>query len=218
MTTNHQKMDSAVSMLKSEEAIEHRAKSTVRRARAGVPSAANAVSLARAARGGDEGAFERLVVEVGPRLYRFLALRLGHDADARDALQETLIAAWQALPRLRKVDRYWPWLVGIAARKAVDVLRRRVPLERYATSADLASGQGHEPEGELLRALAKLPDASREVLLLRYLLGLSERETAAILGVAVGTVKSRAARARSQLADLLDTNHQTRGDGRDGSH
>src|SRR5688500_2089266 len=64
----------------------------------------------RRAQRGSEDAFEQLVRSFGPRLHRSLAVRLGDDRDARDALQETLIAAWQGLPGLRHVDRFWPWL------------------------------------------------------------------------------------------------------------
>jgi RNA polymerase sigma-70 factor (ECF subfamily) len=160
--------------------------------------------LVRSARAGSEDAFEELVRIVGPRLHRFLAVRLGDERDARDALQETLLAAWQGLPRLRAVDRFWPWLAGIAANKAADAARRR------------PSPNGHRPElaAEVVadahvalavrQALDRLPDRWREVLLLRLVLGLSEEETAAALGVRVGTVKSRTARARGRLSELLD--------------
>jgi RNA polymerase sigma-70 factor (ECF subfamily) len=160
--------------------------------------------VVRRAQGGSEDAFEELVRSFGPRLHRFLAVRLGDERDARDALQETLIAAWQGLPRLRRADRFWPWLAGIAANKAADAARRR------------PSSNGHRPElaaevvadahGALAvrQALDGLPERWREVLLLRLVLGLSEEETATALGVRVGTVKSRTARARGRLLELLD--------------
>ena len=134
------------------------------------------------------------------RLYCFLVVRLGHEADARDALQETLLAAWLGLPKLRERDRPWAWLVGIAANKAADSARRRkhgVTLE----AADLAYTENQSSETRA--ALARLPHKAREVLLLRYFARLSEEETAAVLGVRVGTVKSRAARARALLLEEL---------------
>src|SRR5688572_24325104 len=78
------------------------------------------VEAVRRAQAGDADAFEELVLSFGPRLHRFLAVRLADERDARDALQETLLAAWQGLPRLRQADRFWPWLAGIAANKAAD--------------------------------------------------------------------------------------------------
>jgi RNA polymerase sigma factor (sigma-70 family) len=165
--------------------------------------------LVRRARGGSEDAFEELVRVFGPRVHRFLAVRLGDERDARDALQETLIAAWQGLPRLRSVDRFWPWLAGIAANKAADVVRRRPSStngHRPELAAEVVADAAADWGGALAvrQALDRLPDRWRDVLLLRLVLGLSEEETAAALGVRLGTVKSRTARARGRLLELLD--------------
>jgi len=153
---------------------------------------------ARAA--GASSAFELLVAPYAQRLYRFLVVRLGDEREARDALQETLLAAWQGLPQLRERDRPWPWLAGIAANKAADSARRRVPV---VPLHDAEPGYEHGGPSDVAAALAQLPRSSREVLLLRYLLRLSEDETAAVLGVRVGTVKSRASRARRLLLEEL---------------
>jgi RNA polymerase sigma factor (sigma-70 family) len=160
--------------------------------------------LALAALGAKQGSredFGRLVDRLGPSLYRFLVVRLRDESDARDALQETLIAAWQSLPQLRRLESVRAWLFTIAVRKAGDVFRGRpsltnVPLKE-ATTPDAAGLV------ELQMSLQELPPRMREVVLLRYLVGLSERETAGVLGVRVGTVKSRSARAREQLAHAL---------------
>lgn len=147
-----------------------------------------------------ESHFEAIVLPYVQRLYRFLVLRLGDERDARDALQETLLAAWQGLPQLRERDRPWSWLAAIAAHKASDSTRKRfraVPLPH-----DEASFEDGDSV-EVLAALERLPAAAREVLLLRYLMRLSEVEVAEALGVRVGTVKSRAARARQLLLEEL---------------
>ena len=150
--------------------------------------------------------FEALVSPYVRRLHRFLVLRLGDERDARDALQETLLAAWQGLPRLRERDRPWSWLVGIAAHKASDSARRRhrsLPLTIAEESHEDEDEDEDENAADVAGALQRLPAAAREVLLLRYLLRLSEGEVAAVLGVRVGTVKSRAARARRRLLEEL---------------
>ena len=156
--------------------------------------------LVRRAQLGSSAAFEQLVLARGPSLYRYLAVRLRDEADARDALQETLIAAWQGLPNLRTASRFWPWLCGIAAHKAVDVARRRS--QEAAQEIDQPASDDEEIAA-FRDAVAALPEHFRQVLLLRYLLGLSEAEAADALGTRVGTVKSRAARARRALEDLL---------------
>jgi RNA polymerase sigma factor (sigma-70 family) len=148
---------------------------------------------------GDE-AFEAFVTPYVQRLHRFLVLRLGDERDARDALQETLLAAWQGLPRLRERDRPWSWLVGIAAHKAADSARRR---RRTLALSSVEEARDDGVRADVLAALERLPPPAREVLLLRYLLRLSEAEVAEVLGVRVGTVNSRAARARVQLLEEL---------------
>lgn len=152
--------------------------------------------LVRRAQLGSAAAFEKLVLLRGPYLHRFLSARLRHEADALDALQETLTAAWQGLPRLSSPSKFWPWICGIAAHKAADASRRRpqAVLEQNAHSPA-------EPESvlDLREALASLPEQSHQILLLRHVVGLSEEEVATALGIRVGTVKSRSARARSAL-------------------
>jgi RNA polymerase sigma-70 factor (ECF subfamily) len=155
--------------------------------------------LVRRAQLGSVAAFEQLVIARGPHLHRFLAVRLRDDADALDALQETLAAAWQGLPSLRTGSRFWPWLCGIAVRKAADVARRRVPTSGVEPETSAAADGTLEQR----EALAALPDRQREVVLLRYVVGLSEEEAAEALGVRVGTVKSRSARARKALREAL---------------
>lgn len=155
----------------------------------------------RRAQLGSHAAFESLVLAYGSRLQRFLTLRLGPDRDARDALQETLVAAWRSLPKLEHPERFWPWLAGIAANKAADAHRRHRPTAQL--DPDLRGSAGPGETLEVREALAALPAAMREVVLLRFLLHLSEEETAAALGIRVGTVKSRAARARRALLEAL---------------
>jgi RNA polymerase sigma-70 factor (ECF subfamily) len=156
--------------------------------------------LVRRAQLGSSAAFDQLVLRRGPDLYRYLFVRLRNESDARDALQETVTAAWQGLPGLRQPDRFWPWLVTIAARKAASAARDRV------TPRDPAFDAATEDDQRVLEiwdAVGRLPESYRDVLILRYRLQLGEEETAHALGIRIGTVKSRCARARRALAELL---------------
>jgi RNA polymerase sigma factor (sigma-70 family) len=155
--------------------------------------------LVRRAQLGSAAAFERLVVLRGPNLHRYLVARLRSESDALDALQEALTAAWQGLPGLKKRELFWPWLVGIAANKAVDVARRRGP----PGHPNVDVGREDLSFLEFREAVSDLPPHFREILLLRYFLELSEEQVARSLGVRVGTVKSRTNRARKALRELL---------------
>ncbi len=156
--------------------------------------------LVRRAQLGSAIAFEQLVVTLGPAVHRFLALRLRNDGDVRDALQETLTAAWQGLPRLEDPRKLRAWLLGIAAHKAADVVRRGAPHADHDLELE---GREDESVFELREAILALPQRFRDVLLLRYLLQLSEEEVAVALGIRTGTVKSRTARARAALSERL---------------
>jgi RNA polymerase sigma factor (sigma-70 family) len=156
--------------------------------------------LVRRAQLGSSAAFDKLVLTRGPDLYRYLVVRLRNESDARDALQETMTAAWQGLRGLREPEKFWPWLVAIAVRKAAAIGRGRV--RGNAESLELLA---HE-DGSVLEirdAIESLPEHFREMLIVRYRLQLTEEEAAEALGLRVGTVKSRSARARKALMEVL---------------
>ena len=149
--------------------------------------------------------------------YRTAYLLTGSAADAEDAVQTGFVKAWAALPRFRAGSAFKPWLLRIVANEAHNrrrAERRRVDLRLRAIAAHPREDAAPSPEGAalgreqrevLLRALERLGERDRDVLTYRYLLELSEDETAAVLGVRRGTVKSRTARALARLRDEVDT-------------
>jgi RNA polymerase sigma-70 factor (ECF subfamily) len=162
--------------------------------------------LARRAAAGQRDAFEELVRRHRARVYA-LALRICRNADdAEDALQETFIAAYRALPRFDRRARVSTWLYRIATNKCYDVLARRRPVDAGALPEP---ADPHDPfarsrrQEELTRALDALPDPFREAALLCDVCGLTPAEAGEVLGVAEGTMKSRSFRARGLLAVAL---------------
>ena len=130
-------------------------------------------------------------------------------ADAEDAVQDGLVKAWRAFGRFRRDAPMRPWLLRIVANEARN--RRRSTRRREALALRASPGEAApspeeaavdaEERARLLAALDTLPDGMRLVLACRHLLSLSEEETAAALGVRVGTVKSRSARALEKLRE-----------------
>jgi RNA polymerase sigma factor (sigma-70 family) len=137
--------------------------------------------------------------------FRVAYVITGSGADAEDAAQDAFVKAWRALGRFRAGEPFRPWLLRIVANEARN--RRRSAGRRLRLTLR-AAAEHREPEpsdvGALLDALHELPPDAQAVVVCRYLLGLSEQETAAVLDVAPGTVKSRTARALDRLRELYD--------------
>ncbi|HEX7299559.1 MAG TPA: sigma-70 family RNA polymerase sigma factor [Solirubrobacteraceae bacterium] len=146
--------------------------------------------------------------------FRVACLAGGSAAEAEEAAQEGFVKAWRALPRFRAGAPFRPWLLAIVANEARNRRRATGRRARLALrAAEVAergpdAGGGPSPEAHvlaaarrevLLAALRDLDDRDRAVLTCRYLLELSEDETAAALGCRRGTVKSRTSRALARL-------------------
>lgn len=143
--------------------------------------------------------------------FRTAYLLTGSAADAEDAAQVGFIKAWAALPRFRGGAPFRPWLLRIVANEAHNRRRssgRSETLRLRSTAAHPPDEAAPSPEGaalgrerreELLAAVRRLDERDRDVLACRYFLELSEDETAAVLDLRRGTVKSRTARALARL-------------------
>ena len=171
----------------------------------------------RRAREGDLAAFNELVLEHQGLVVNLCYRLLGQRQQAEDAAQDAFIAAWRNLAGLRG-DAFRPWLLRIAANACKDELRRRG--RRPSTSLDDALEEGMPeppdagpaPEPALLQtelrdrievALRELPDEQRLALVLCDIEGLDYVEIAVAMQTSLGTVKSRIARGRARLRDIL---------------
>jgi RNA polymerase sigma-70 factor, ECF subfamily len=174
--------------------------------------------LVRLVAGGDRAAFDELYRRTSPWLAVRLRRRCHDDDLVAEVLQETYLAIWRAAAAFAGASAGGSavgWMWTIAARRLVDALRRRaregragllapaaLPHQQVAPAAEdevLLATVGDEV-GEALRALA--PEL-RQVLQALVLDGLSVRETAVLLGLPEGTVKTRARRARIAMREAL---------------
>lgn len=159
-------------------------------------------ALVQRARQGDMRAFDAIIVRYEARLLRFLASLVGDGEVARELCQDTFLAAYQALPRLKGDLRLSAWLHTIALNRARSYHRKR----RLRRAFSLQDGHGSRTEpdvGEYVaaqdavqRTLAKLPHKYTYPLLLQVAGGLSCREIGETLGCSEGAVKVRLLRAR----------------------
>jgi RNA polymerase sigma-70 factor (ECF subfamily) len=136
--------------------------------------------------------------------FRVAYVIAGSAADAEDATQDALVKAWRALGRFRAGEPFRPWLLHIVANEARNRRRSAGRRLRLALRAACEPVNSDVDSRALLEALNELPEDAQAVLACRYLLGLSEQETAVALDVAPGTVKSRTSRALERLRELYD--------------
>ncbi len=154
------------------------------------------------------------------REYASLAFRAafvitGDASEAEEAAQDAFVKAYRSIRRFRPGAPFRPWLMTIVANEARNRRKaagRRASLalraaEEAATVVDPASPEASavaaESRDELLREVESLREEDRMVISCRYFLGLSEAETAAALGCAKGTVKSRTSRALGKLRERM---------------
>jgi RNA polymerase sigma factor (sigma-70 family) len=169
--------------------------------------------LVERAKRGDEHAYGELVHAYQGIAFRIAYLVVGNAAEAEDAAQDGFVKAYRALHRFRSGEPLRPWLLKIVANEARN--RRRASTRRDAltlrVTTESSSGEAApSPEAALLEreqrrtlfaAVDGLPEPQRLVIACRYFLELSEDETAAVLGIRRGTVKSRTARALDRLRE-----------------
>jgi RNA polymerase sigma factor (sigma-70 family) len=171
--------------------------------------------LVERARRGDENAYEELVRAHQGIAFRTAYLVVGSAAEAEEAAQEGFVKAFRALGTFRPGSPFRPWLLQIVAnearnRRRSEGRRAALALRAMADPQSSSGGAAPSPEGallagedreRLLEAVNGLREEERLVIACRYFLELSEEETAAALGVRVGTVKSRTSRALEHLRE-----------------
>ena len=171
--------------------------------------------LVARARRGDAAAYEELVRTHQTIAFR-VALVVGAGAnDAEEAVQDGFVKAYRALGRFREGAPFRPWVLQIVANEARNRRRaagRRAALAERAAAEPTSGDAAPSPEvvvlaaerrREVVDALARLRDDDREILSCRFLLDLTEDETATTLGLRLGTVKSRTSRALQRLRASL---------------
>ena len=171
------------------------------------------VELVRRAQEGDEQAFSAIYRARSSGVFRYARSILNDGDAAEDVTAQTFLQAWSNLPALRKPERFDSWLFRIAHNVAISETRRRrtsdldeapepVDETREADPAGLLAGKFDA--AALRAALEELPEATREIITLRFFAGLSHEEVAAQVGKSAGNVRVIQHRALSQLRELLE--------------
>ena len=172
--------------------------------------------LVEAARRGDRDAFDALVRQEVAGVYRTAIAILGNPADAEEATQDAFLSAWRNLRSLRDAERFDAWFGRVVVNASRMVLRRRRGVREISIGSDRGSvlgGRPHatgDPETTAVgadafdRAFDRLSVEERHLLIVTYADDRSLEEVGRLLGIPVGTVKSRLSRARAALARALE--------------
>lgn len=179
------------------------------------------VALIGRARAGDGAAFGALVDARIDRCHRIAWSILSNDADADDATQDALVAAWRELPRLREMAAFDGWLDRIVSNAALLTRRRRTRRREVPVTPlgfDDRAGHRDTPEDPrsrrdvdqvadhdaIARAFERLRPTDRRILVLHHVEGRPVAEIAGVLGIPVGTAKWRLFAARRACEQAMD--------------
>lgn len=155
------------------------------------------------ARSGDREAFGELYKRYRPAIFRLVRASLGPDAE--DAVAETFVRAWAGLPRYCKTGApFASWLYGIARHVVVDALRSNKRTECRDQLPERSTSNDADTELDLASAIARLPKRLREVIEMKYLMGLTNPDVAKALGISIGAVNAKQWRALRALEKMLE--------------
>lgn len=174
-------------------------------------------ALAARALEGDEVAYRALMEGHRAAVYRLIRAQIDDATAALDITQDSFIAAFANLHRYDRTRPFRFWIIRIALNKCKDWRRRRTVRSFFARALPIEEGvhvadHSPDPEAELAgqqqlarvrRAIDALPENLRSVLLLRTIEGMTQTETAALLGISEKAVETRLYRARMKLAEML---------------
>lgn len=148
-------------------------------------------------------AFIREVREAEAMLYYVSKSILKNDSDCGDAVQETLLKAYEKLPTLKREKFFRTWITRILINECKGILRRRknvIPYEDYMDNARMFEENRYD---HLYMAIMELPEDLRILVTLYYIEGFSQKEISEILEIPTGTIKSKLSRARDSLKEQL---------------
>ena len=168
-------------------------------------------TLLKRCRQGDDLAWEALVREFQGRVYAVACHYMRDAEEARDVAQEIFVRIYQRLNSFHADQAFLPWMLRLSRNICIDTLRRRKARPRatedvfdetvrVASTAPREASAAHSARDLLHRAMDRMSDSDREILLLREIQGLKVEEIANLLDIPIGTVKSRCNRARLDLA------------------
>ena len=165
--------------------------------------------LIKQARNGDRAAFDCLIAPYVKPLFSYISSRVNNYADANDIIQECMLSIWQSMGSYGYQSSFKTWVYSIARRRIADFYRKSskhisVPLSNIENDFAARDSLNERIESiDIDNALSCLDSADNELVYLVFRAQLSYQEVSAVLGIPVGTVKSRMSRIKAKLKLVL---------------
>lgn len=178
--------------------------------------------LIKSALEGDMQSFEELIYQYEKKVYNVALRVFKNPEDAKDISQDVFIKIYKNLDKFDNKSSFSTWLYRITTNTCIDELRKRKGKETVSIDNDIEDDEGkfkrefadNEPtpeekviskegESEIIKSMNTLSDEHRTIIVMRDIQGLSYTEISEIIGVSIGTVKSRISRARLQLKNII---------------
>lgn len=169
----------------------------------------NEKELVKKAKQGDKNAFCRLYGLYKDRLYRYAFYRLGDPEDAQDAVSDCIVSSFEQIKNLRSADAFHSWIFRILHITCIKYVKQQInaretsDIDDFKNSAELSHNDSNT-SSELKEALEILTDEEREIVLLCVVAGLTSKETARLVDMTSGGVRSKLSRSLRKMRDFLE--------------
>lgn len=150
--------------------------------------------------------FVELIQENKVSLYRLSKSILKNDADAEDAISETILKAYKNIHKLNKASSFKPWIMKILVNECYSIINKHKRIDLQEDLSSYESTYEDKHDNSLMYYVNKLEDEFKTVVILFYYEDISIKDISKILNIPQGTVKSRLSRAKSKLKSIMETN------------
>lgn len=159
--------------------------------------------LVKMAKNGNKEAFNQLIIHYQNDLYRIAKSRLYNEDDVCDAIQDTILSAYQSIDKLVKTSSFKAWLIKILINNCNKIYQTNKNSTSLFTENDLSLSYGLESNLEFLNLMNSLSIDERTIFILYYQDSYSTKEISKILDINHNTVRSKMLRAKSKLENIL---------------
>lgn len=159
--------------------------------------------LVKMAKNGNKEAFNQLIINYQNDLYRIAKSRLYNEDDVCDAIQDTILSAYQSIDKLVKTSSFKAWLIKILINNCNKIYQTNKNSTSLFTENDLSLSYGLESNLEFLNLMNSLSIDERTIFILYYQDSYSTKEISKILDINHNTVRSKMLRAKSKLENIL---------------